>query len=134
MRTPSQISLSQQLQADPSRQYLDITFQGNEYEGFEECQVASGRNKDKLTYRTVADAERQAQINSKFNLSTKKAIQNVLTSGDVDIESKLSYGGSMQPLRRDSRSTLIKGTAGMGSFDTASVTRKKKVNLRQASI
>ena len=57
-----------------------------------------------------------------------------MTSGDVDIESKLSYGGSMQPLRRDSRSTLIKGPPGLGSFDSASVTRKKKVNLRQASI
>ena len=87
-----------------------------------------------MTYRTVADAERQAQINSKFNLSTKKAVENVLTAGDIELESKVSYGCSVQPLRRDSRSTLVKGAVGLGSFETTTAQRKKKINLRQASI
>ena len=53
-------------------------------------------------------------LRDKFNLSTKNAVKNVLTSGDMDIESKISYGGSMQPMRRESRSIMIKGAGGLG--------------------
>ena len=52
----------------------------------------------------------------------------------MDIESKISYGGSMQPMRRESRSIMIKGAGGLGQSETASAQKKKKVNLRQASI
>ena len=55
----------------------------------------------------------------------------------MDIESKISYGGSMQSMqqmRRESRSILVKGAGGLIQPESATAQKKKKVNLRQASI
>jgi len=85
--TPSQISLNQPLYHDPSRQYLDITFHagGDDYDGLDGQYTNRkiGRNGEKQTYRTVADAERQALIKSKFNLQTKR-MSNMPSKDQLD--------------------------------------------------